>query len=108
MEKEIFGPSRARKLTLGPEMEDSSIGCTFSVWSNQNQAAPSRNESEGALRRCFMCFALDIVKSVLKFAFYLAVTGELASATLSIAKNAHYAQKHMLSLSKFNRQLVGR
>ena len=55
-----------------------------------------------------MGYAVDIVKFALKLALYLAMTGQLVDATRTMMNKAYHAQSQMISLSAFNRSLVGK
>ena len=49
----------------------------------------------------------ELIKTVIKNGLYLAVTGQLASATKEMMFKAYKAQSHGIRMSDINRQLVG-
>lgn len=49
----------------------------------------------------------ELVKTVIKYGLYLAVTGQLASATKDMMFKTYEAQRHGIRMSDINRQLVG-
>jgi hypothetical protein len=54
-----------------------------------------------------MGYVVDFVKSVLRLALYLAITGQLVDQTREMMFKAHSAQSQMIRMGNWNRRLVG-
>jgi len=53
-----------------------------------------------------MGYVVDFVKSVLKLALYLAITGQLVDQTRAMMFQAHSARSQMIRMDDLNRKLM--